>query len=210
MSMDETYMLDIQKEVNILGEKMTEDHALSAEDTQRLKELADTGDRWARYQYSMFLYTIKNDIHQAIDIWKSLSDENYPLAMEKLGDYYFYENAPENWDIAYDNYTKEGSIPLSKARKTAIKDILNHGKFNKRVLIMSITFCVISIAIMLFMNSFVLFHMNVFLRIIFIILDVLIVVRGIRRYKFNPYSSLRWMLPDLFLIWCIYLFIWLM
>lgn len=209
MSIDEKSTSGIRKEVDAIVKKMDADNMLSAKDRERLQELADTGDQWARYQFSRYLFSIADKTDNAIEIWQSLADEKYPLAMANLGDYYFHENAPENWDLSYANYTGEGAMPLSDSGKTAVKDILNHGKFNKRVLIMSIVFCVISVVLMLLTSSFAIFHINPVLRIILIVLEALVIIQGIRKYRFNSFGSLRWMLPDLLLIWCIYLFIWL-
>ena len=175
--MSETYISGRSREAEAVMKKWNAEHQLSAEDTEKLKELADGKD---------------------------------PSAMAVLGDYYFYTSAPEHWDLAYGNYTGENALPLTEARQAAVKDILNHGKYQKRILILSIVFCAVTVLFMLLTASFALFYMNPVIRILFIVLEALIAAAGIRSYKKNRFTSLRWMLPDLLLIWCLYLFLWLM
>lgn len=175
--MSETYISGGNREADAIIKKWNADHQLSAEDTEKLKRLADEKD---------------------------------PPAMAVLGDYYFRTNAPEHWDLAYANYTGENALPLTGERQAAVKDILNHGKYQKRILIMSIMFCAVTVLFMLLTASFALFHMKPVIRILFIAFEALIVAAGIRSYKRNRFTSLGWMLPDLLLIWCLYLFLWLM
>lgn len=127
-----------------------------------------------------------------------------------VGDSYFYENAPQNWDLAYEIYTREGAAPLSPERQTAIKDILNHGKFNKRIIILSIIFVVFSMAVLMLTRQLSLFYTGLITKALFIISEILIVTGGVRQHRRNSYSSLRWMLPSLFFAWCVYVFVWLM
>lgn len=208
--MEQTSASAIRSEVDAIMKKAGLDHQLLAGEKERFHELADTGDPWARYQYARYLTEIENRTDDGLEIWKALAQEQYAPAMEKMGDICFRDNAPEHWDLAYNYYTGEGAAALTDERKIAVKDILNHGKYNKRVLIMSIVFCAVSVFFMLLTGSFAVYHINAVLRIIFIALEAAVVVQGIRIYRYNSFSSLRWMLPDLLLIWSIYLFIWLM
>lgn len=208
--MEERNASSIRKEVDALMKSAYKNQNLSAEDQGKLKELADSGDPYARYYYGSYLISFEKDTDAAIQIWQELADENYAPAMATLGDTYFHANAPERWDLAYQYYTGEGAAALTPARRTAVKDILNHGKYNKRVLIMGILFCAISVFFMLLTSAIPLFHINAVLRIVFIALEAVVVLRGVKVYRCNSFSSLRWMLPDLVLIWFLYLLIWLM
>ena len=75
---------------------------------------------------------------------------------------------------------------------------------------MGIVFCAISVFFMLLTSAIPLFHINAVLRIVFIALEAVVVLRGVKVYRCNSFSSLRWMLPDLVLIWFLYLLVWLM
>lgn len=208
--MEERNASSIRKDVDAIMRNAYKNKHLSEEDQGKLKELADSGDPYARYFYGSYLAVSEEDTDAAIQIWQELADENYAPAMSALGDAYFHVNAPERWDLAYQYYTGEGAAALTPARRTAVKDILNHGKYNRRVLIMGIVFCAISVFFMLLTSAIPLFHINAVLRIVFIALEAVVVLRGVKVYRCNSFSSLRWMLPDLVLIWFLYLLIWLM
>ena len=143
--MEERNASSIRKDVDAIMRNAYKNKHLSEEDQGKLKELADSGDPYARYFYGSYLAVSEKDTDAAIQIWQELADENYAPAMSALGDAYFHVNAPERWDLAYQYYTGEGAAALTPARRTAVKDILNHGKYNRRVLIMGIVFCAISV-----------------------------------------------------------------
>lgn len=125
------------------------------------------------------------------------------------GDEYMMDNPPENWDKAYACYTDESASAIQGKRKIAIIQIVNHGKYNKRVILLSIAFLLFSIAFIVLTSRITVFHTHIIWKIACILLQIIEVVRAIVWNKKNPYSSLQVILPLLFAIWAVYVVIWL-
>ena len=75
--MEERNASSIRKDVDAIMRNAYKNKHLSEEDQGKLKELADSGDPYARYFYGSYLAVSEKDTDAAIQIWQELADENY-------------------------------------------------------------------------------------------------------------------------------------
>lgn len=186
---------------------------MNAEDKiklNRIGEKIDSGEELLSSDFHVLRRLTDEDVSEAVRLLERIAAEKDQRAMYYLGGYYFEKEKPEYWDRAFAYYTGEGTIAITGEQQSAIKDILNHGKFNKRVLVMGSVFFLVTLLIMLLTSSVSVFYIAPAVKIILIIAEVLVLVKGISTYRKNPFHSLRWFLPLLLLIWCVYLLIWLL
>lgn len=151
------------------------------------------------------------DVEWALSVWKSLAErEGSSMAMANLGDHYYHEGQPESWDQAYLYYTMEGAMPQSAPRRRNITDIINHGRFQGRVLRLTIAFLIATAGMIAVSAMLPLFSFRPLFAVLCLILEAAAAALAIHTYRRNPYRSLRPVLPVMFGIWCVYVLLWIL
>ncbi len=195
------------KEIQSL-ERSMQGETLAEEKAERLRELADMGFSRAQHIYAVYLYYTKRDEKGAEEYWKKAADNGEMDAKVNLADFYFTTRAPENWNKAYEYYMAEDADPLTGPRRTAVKDILNNGKFNKRINILSTIYLIAALFAVQYLSTLSVVRIGTVGKVLFGLSNLTVWGIGIVHTKHYPYEdsdSIFWLY--LFL-WLLFLIIW--
>lgn len=181
---------------------------LKEEKAERLKKLAGMEISRAEYLYGTYLYYTKRDEGGAEEYWKKAAEHGEKDAKVNLGDFYFTTNAPKSWNKAYEYYMAEVADPLTGPRKTAVKDILNNGKFNKRIDILSTIYLVVVLLGVWYLSSLSVVHIGTVGKVLFGLSNLAAWGIGISRTKKFPYEDSDRVFFFYLFIWFLFLIIW--
>ena len=182
-------------------ERSMKGSALTVETAERLRELADMGIPRAQYIYAAYLYYTKRDEKNAEEYWKKAADNGEKDAKVNLADFYFTTQAPKNWNRAYEYYMAEDADPLTGPRRTAVKDILNNGKFNKRINVLSTIYLIAAFCAVLDLSTLSVVRIGIVGKVLFGLSNLAVWGSGVIHTKNYPYA-------DSDRIFWLYLFIW--
>jgi hypothetical protein len=122
----------------------------------------------------------------------------------------YEDKMPRHWDDAYAYYTSDDAAPVMDPEdRMHVVNILNHGKYNRKIIRFSIIAFVISIIGVILLDRMPTFEIRTFLKIILILAEAAVVALGIFVHKKNRFTSVHWVLPCISAIWCAYLFFWI-
>ena len=188
-------------------ERSMKGSALTVEKAERLRELADMGIPRAQYIYAAYLYYTKRDEKSAEEYWKRAADNGEKDAKVNLADFYFTTQAPKNWNQAYEYYMAEDADPLTGPR-TAVKDILNNGKFNKRINVLSTIYLIAAFCAVLYLSSLSVVRIGMVGKILFGLSNLAVWGSGVIHTKNYPYADSDRIFWLYLFIWFFFLIIW--
>lgn len=155
------------------------------------------------------LENVENASVEGVTLQESSFDELTPDGYIKKARELYDDNKPRRWDEAYAYYTSDDAAPImDSGDRMNVVNILNHGKYNRKIIRFSIMAFVISIIGIFMLDRVTLFDIRAFIKIILILLEAFVIVSGIYLHKKNRFSSVHWMLPGISVIWCLYLLFW--
>lgn len=196
-----------EKQLEEIRGKVANGKILEEMDKQKLEALTYLGIAEAKAYLGIHLWQSNRVV--AIQLLTNAADEGFVPAQSFLGDYFYSEADSFSWVKAYKYYTDYGSISLSHQQQKNVVEIIEHKNFNKKVLVMGILFVLAIFATFFIEPQTALYGTNQILRILFFSIEVAILSVSILVYKKIPFVFLDWLVPTLFGIWSIYLFLWL-
>ena len=121
-----------------------------------------------------------------------------------LGDYYYQLGTPDALSKAYEYYTGYGSLALIRSRKNAVLSIVETGKTNRKVLILSFVMAVLMTFLLFFSPGKELFDAHTAVGIGCMVLIFVAFAAAILRYRKKPYDSFTWLPVSISILWFVY------
>jgi len=180
----------------------------SADEMMKLEALASAGIPRAKYLLGYCL--INNEESEdsstlGIQLLDEAAAEGDSMAAGALGDYYYSQSTADSWQKAYNYYTGYGRLALSKKRKDAVTNILNHKTFNRKLLAASIILAICFLVSIVFAPAASVYGAHrVFGSICFIGSATTIFV-AILHHRICPYDSVYWVPTGVFMFWFLYM-----
>lgn len=197
-----------EAELKPIREKVCTGRELTIDDYHILEHLTAMEIPEAKCFMGKFL--MDKDETRAVGLLKGAASDGDIQANGILGDYYYDRGGANNWTHAYLYYTGYGTAALTDKRQTAVKNIMNQKQYNLRVLLFGAIFLAAALAMFFVTPAAALYNPHYVLRWIFLIFDLAAWGAAAIHYRSYPYDFINWLLPSMFGIWWIYLFIWLL
>lgn len=197
-----------QTELERIHRKMQRSEVLDSVDVKTLTRLTDEGI--AEAQLYMSDYLEEKNPEKAEELLQQAAKQGCAEAQAKLGDLYYQDASADNWEHAYECYTGYGAACMTRKRQHALRDILNHKMYNVKMLQMSLLILAAMVLMAVITPAGALYGTNVFLKILFILLDAGVWVAAFIHYRAHPFAFLNWLIPAMSGIWGIYMILWLL
>lgn len=190
-------------------EKVVLEESTSTElDFEMLEPLVHYGIPRAKYYFGYcLLHGIQLEKNEArgIKLLHEAADAGDGNAAAALGDYYFAKGGSDNWTKAYDFYTGYGAIALNQDRKRAIVSILNHKRYNKKILGLCMILFLAQVAIVIWSPSTTVFAARLFWGWFAVVAQLVLLVMKIMHYRIKPYDCVYALPVAMSAIWFVYM-----
>lgn len=142
---------------------------------------------------------------RGIELLQEAADAGDGKAAAALGDYYFAKGGSDNWTKAYDFYTGYGATALNNDRKNAIVSILNHKRYNKKILGLCIILFLALVATVIWAPATAVFAARPFWGWFAVVAQLALLVLKIMHYRTKPYDCVYTLPVAMSAIWFVYM-----
>ncbi len=186
--------------------KMTMDEI----DLDKLTPLVKAGIPQAKYfmgYYMLYGGPTQEVCQDGIRLIKESAVSGCAEAAAALGDYYYQKGGLYYWSEAYHWYTGPGALALNEYQKNAVKNILNHKYFNRKILIFTLAVIVAFFIMILIAPAAPLYAPMRILGVICTLLQVGVFLVTARRFMKYPYEFIYYLPLSSFCIMFVYFMI---
>lgn len=188
--------------------------AISADSLARLEALSAAGVPEAQYCLGCYLLLHAPDkgsasaCEQAVSLLKKSAAAGDRHAATLLGDYYYgyYANGEDrDWNKAYGYYTGYGALALEGQRRKAFVEIVNHGKFNRKLLTLCGGFLALIAASLLIPIGGALYPQGAFWAVLCALLCGGTFGAAVMHHRVKPYGDMYYLPVLMFVIWTVFM-----
>lgn len=197
-----------EKELGLIRRKQQRQESLTEAEKNTLTHFAEAGIPEAQFYLSQYME--ESNPQQAQELLLQAAQQGSMEALAKLGDSCYQEEKADSWEKAYEYYTGYGAAAVSRSRHLAMKNILNHKKYNLKMLQLTFLIVVAMAAMAIMQPAAPLYGMHGFWRFLFPILDAGVWTVAVLHYRAHPFAFMKWLVPAMTGIWGLYLIIWLL
>lgn len=197
-----------EQEYAELRKKIRRDIGITVEDIECLSRLGSVGINEAQCDLARIVMKV-NDF-QAICLLEQAAADGSSAAGAMLGDIHYAKESGSHWTEAYRWYTGYGAAALNFGQRNALRNILNHKKYNLRIFTgaFALLFCM---ALQLWiMGRVSLYSEKVAVGRLALLAAGIVYCVGVRRFLKYPYDFLNWLIPAMAGLWWGYLIIWVL
>lgn len=213
ITIEKAYVIPVsnyEKELNKIcaGRYTSPKISYSSDEMMKLEALASAGISRAKYLLGYCL--INNEAYESslplgVQMLEEAASDGDSLAAGALGDYYYAQASSDSWQKAYSYYTGYGRSALSKKRKDAITNIINHKAFNRKMLYASVILALCFLLSLVFVPAAPLFAAHKIWGSICFIGAVATILVAFLHHRICPYDSLYWVPTGIFMFWFLYM-----
>lgn len=213
ISIEKAYVIpasNYEKELNKIcaGRYTSPKTSYSSDEMLKLETLASAGISRAKYLLGYCL--INNEAYESslplgVQMLEEAAADGDSLAAGALGDYYYSQASSDSWQKAYSYYIGYGRSALSKKRKDAITNIINHKSFNRKMLSASVVLALCFLLFLVFAPAASLFAAHKIWGSICFIGAVTTILVAVLHHRICPYDSLYWVPTGIFIFWFLYM-----
>lgn len=146
----------------------------------------------------------ENEI-RGLELLQEAADAGDSEAASALGDYYFAKGGSDNWTKAYAFYTGYGAAALTRSQKEAVVSILNHKRYNRKLLILCAVFFAALIATVIFAPATAVFAARPFWGWSAIAVQFVLLTLSVMHYKTKPYDCVYALPVAMSAVWFVYM-----
>lgn len=204
------YIVELNRFEQDFRKFQTGEKKISELNFARLEPLVAAGISKAKYYLGMCYLLLDAeyvDQEKACRLLKEAADAGDIEAAAALGDYYYKKDGSEFWSAAYDYYTGYGALALNKARRDAVTAIMNHKKFNLKMLLVSTALFIFLFALYIIAPASESFHAHYIWGAFCVILEVILLIAAWLHYKIKPYDNVLYVPFLMFIVWFCYMLI---
>lgn len=183
---------------------------ISPEEFEALEPLVNIGIPKAKYYMGYcLLYGVGVEINeeQGVALLQQAADAGDSQAAATLGDYYFARGGSDNWSAAYDLYTGFGAVALNSVRKKAVVSILNHKRFNRKLLGWCVVLFLGLLATVIWAPAAGLFALRPFWGYAAVAVQLGLLVVQLLHYRVKPYDCVYHLPVAMSAVWFLYMVI---
>lgn len=174
----------------------------------RLETLAAVGVPGAKGILGQYFLQKADDV-EAVEIGLQLlqeaAAEGDSAALGRLGDYYYAQEGHVGWDEAYHCYTGYGSACLTDKRRSAVINILNQGKFNRKTLAACCILAALLLIAVILAPGMPLFSACKAFGVFCFLGACTVIVTAILHYRVKPFGNFLWALYSVLGIWALHI-----
>lgn len=199
-----------EKELNEIcdGKYTSPQTSYTSDEMMKLEALALTGIPRAKYLLGYCLINNENFESSSpvgIQMLEEAAADGDSLAASALGDYYYSQASSDSWQKAYNYYTGYGRSALSKKRKDAITDIINHKTFNRKILMSSVFLVLCFLISLIIAPAASLFAAHKIFGFFCFAGSVAIIIVATLHHRTYLYDSLYYVPTGIFIFWFLYM-----
>lgn len=177
-------------------------------DFEVLEPLVNYGIPKAKYYLGYCLLKgiqLEENEARGVELLQEAADAGDSKAAAALGDYYFAKGGSSNWTKAYDYYTGYGAAALNKDRKNAIVSILNHKRYNKKILGLCIILFFALTATVIWAPATAVFAARPLWGWLAVAAQLVLLVLKMMHYRAKPYDCVYTLPVAMSAIWFVYM-----
>ena len=199
-----------EKELNRIsyGRYSSAKTSYSSDDMMKLEALASAGISRAKFLLGYCFINneeFESSLPLGIQMLEEAAADGDSFAAGTLGDYYYSQATSDSWQKAYSYYTGYGRSALSKKRKDAITNIINHKLFNRKILVVSVLLALCFLLSLTFAPAESLFAAHRIFGSFCFVGAVATILVAILHHRICPYDSLYWVPTGVFIFWFLYM-----
>lgn len=142
---------------------------------------------------------------RGIALLREAADAGDGKAAAALGDYYFAKGGSTNWTRAYDYYTGYGAIALNKTRRNAVASILNHKRYNKKILTLCILLFLAMAATVIWAPAAAMIAARPVWGWLAVVVQLVLLGFQIMHYRYKPYDCVYTLPVAMSAVWFVYM-----